>query len=250
MRLSIDAALFAAAMFAGALNSVAGGGSFIAFPALLLLGVPPIVANATNNAALWLGSVASARGYRREIAAHRHLLLRVAVVSIGGGVLGALLLLRTPVHVFTALVPYLLLVATAVFAVSPYLAKPHSGSARHHTYWQLIAQFFVSIYGGYFGAGMSILILAILAFSGLPSLNAMNGVKNVLALCINGVALIPFFIAGIVWWPQATLMAAGAIIGGYLGARIGRRIPAQHLRRFVIAVGAIMTIYFFVKTYA
>ncbi len=176
--------------------------------------------------------------------------MRVAAVSIAGGVLGALLLLRTPAHVFTALIPYLLLLATGVFALSPYLTRSHSGSARHHSHWQLIAQFLVSIYGGYFGAGIGILMLAILAFSGLPSLNAMNGVKNVLALCINGVALIPFLIAGVIWWPQATLMAVGAIIGGYLGARIGRRIPARHLRRFVIAVGAIMTVYFFAKTYA
>ncbi|MBC5828762.1 MAG: sulfite exporter TauE/SafE family protein [Candidatus Eremiobacteraeota bacterium] len=237
-------------MLAGALNSVAGGGSFIAFPALILSGVPPIAANATNSAALWLGTLASARGYRREIAEHRHLLVRVAAVSIAGGVLGAVLLLRTPGHVFTVLIPYLLLLATGVFALSPYLTKPRSGSARLHSHWQLAAQFVVSIYGGYFGAGIGILMLAILAFSRLPSLNAMNGVKNVLALCINGVALIPFLIAGIVWWPQATLMAAGAIIGGYLGARIGRRIPAQHLRRFVIAVGVIMTVYFFAKAYA
>lgn len=237
-------------MFAGALNSVAGGGSFVAFPALLLSGVPPIVANATNSAALLLGAVASAGGYRREILEHRHLLVRAAAVSIAGGLLGALLLLRTPAHVFTALIPYLLLLATAVFALSPYLTRPHSASARQHSPWQLIAQFVVSVYGGYFGAGISILMLAILAFSGLPSLNAMNGVKNVLALCINGVALIPFVIAGVIWWPQATLMAAGALIGGYLGARIGRRIPARHLRRFVIAVGVIMTAYFFAKTYA
>jgi len=222
----------------------------VAFPALVLSGVPPIAANATNSAALWLGTVASARGYRREIAEHRHILMRVAAVSLVGGVLGALLLLRTPAHVFTTLIPYLLLLATAVFALSPYLARPHSASAPHHSHWQLIAQFLVSIYGGYFGAGIGILMLAILAFSGLPSLNAMNGVKNVLAMCINGVALIPFFIAGIIWWPQATLMAVGAIIGGYLGARIGRRVSPQHLRRFVIAVGAVMTVYFFVKIYA
>lgn len=222
----------------------------MAFPALVLSGVPPIAANATNSAALWLGTVASARGYRREIAEHRHILMRVAAVSLAGGVLGALLLLRTPAHVFTTLIPYLLLLATAVFALSPYLTRPHTGTARHHSPWQLAAQFLVSIYGGYFGAGIGILMLAILAFSGLPSLNAMNGVKNVLAMCINGVALIPFLIAGIIWWPQATLMAVGAIIGGYLGARIGQRVPPQHLRRFVIAVGIIMTVYFFGKTYA
>ncbi len=237
-------------MFAGALNSVAGGGSFIAFPALVFSGVPPIVANATNSASLWVGAVASARGYRREIAEHRHILLRVAAVSIVGGVLGALFLLRTPAHVFSALIPYLLLLATGVFILSPYLTTPHSEGARQHSHWQLIAQFFVSIYGGYFGAGSSILMLAILAFSGLPSLNAMNGVKNVLALCTNGVALIPFLIAGIIWWPQATVMAAGAVLGGYLGARIGRRIPSRNLRGFVIAVGLAMTVYFFLRTYA
>ena len=221
----------------------------MAFPALVLSGVPPIVANATNSAALWVGTVASARGYRREIAEHRHILMRVAEVSIAGGVVGALLLLRTPAHVFTKLIPYLLLLATGVFAVSPYLTRP-SPNVRQHSYVQLAAQFLVSIYGGYFGAGIGILMLAILAFSGLPSFNAMNGVKNILAMCINGVALIPFLIAGIIWWPQAALMASGAVVGGYFGARIGRRVAAPHLRAFVIAVGAIMTVYFFIRTYS
>ena len=226
---------------------MAGGGSFLTFPTLLFTGVPPIEANATNNFAMWVGTIGSARGYKEEVREHRDLLLWALIVSACGSLLGALLLLRTPEHIFARLIPFLLLFATLIFAFSPLLGASRIATARGHSPLQLIAQFLTAVYGGYFGAGMGFVMLAILAFSGLPSLNAMNAVKNVLAVAINGVALIPFIIAGIVAWPQALLMAVAAVIGGYFGSRIARRVPAPALRAAVIVLGAAMTVYFFVR---
>ncbi|MHB8230086.1 MAG: sulfite exporter TauE/SafE family protein [Vulcanimicrobiaceae bacterium] len=239
-------ALAAVALVAGAINSVAGGGSFLSFPTLIFVGVPPIAANATNNTAMWVGVLGSARGYKEEIREHRHLLLLPLLVSLVGSLGGAVLLLKTPPILFQRMIPFLLLFATVVFALSPYFVKPHAASARKHTPLQLALQFCVSVYGGYFGAGMGILMLAILAFSGLPSLNAMNGVKNVLSITINGIAIVPFVIAGIIQWLPAILMAAFAVLGGYFGARFFRRLPARVSRSVVIAIGTAMTAYFFV----
>ncbi len=227
------------------MNSVAGGGSFLSFPALLFAGVPAISANATNNAAMWVGTIGSARGYREEVAAHRGLLLPLIAVSLLGALLGAVALLVTPPLLFERMIPWLLLFATAVFAVSPWLRRP-AGTPRHAP-WQLVVQFFVSVYGGYFGAGMGILMLAVLAFSGLPNLNAQNAVKNVLAVSINGIALVPFVIARVVDWRFAVPMAAIALAGGYFGARFFRRVPQPIARGIVIAVGTAMTLAFFIR---
>lgn len=236
------------ALVSGALNSVAGGGSFLTFPTLIFTGVPPISANATSNLALWLGTIGSARGYREEVREHRHLLAWAIGVSLIGSLLGAILLLHTPERTFTKLIPFLLLFATLVFGLSPLFAQRSVVRvARRHSPLQLVAQFATAVYGGYFGAGMGFVMLAILGFSGLPSLNAMNAVKNVLAVAINGVALVPFMIAGIIEWPQALLMAVGAVIGGYFGSRIARRLPARLVRGVVIAIGITMTAYFFFR---
>ena len=239
--------LFGVAFIAGCINSVAGGGSFLTFPTLIFTGVAPISANATNNFAMWFGTLASARGYHEEVAEQRHLLRNAIVVSLIGSLIGAVLLLHTPPHTFQRLIPFLLLFATIVFAISPFLTKPRSGEARHHTPLQLLAQFLTAVYGGYFGAGIGFLMLAILAFSGLHNLNAMNAVKNVLAAVINGIALLPFVLAGIIQWPQGLVMALGAVFGGYVGSRIGRRVPSRILRTGVIALGGAMSAYFFWK---
>lgn len=231
------------------MNSVAGGGSFLSFPALLFAGVPAIAANATNNAAMWVGTLGSARGYREEVAEHKHLLLPVLCVSVAGSLIGACLLLATPQAVFVRLIPWLLLFATIVFAVSPLLTRRAIAAPRHAP-WQLAVQFFVAIYGGYFGAGMGILMLAVLAFSGLPSFNAQNAIKNVLSAAINGVALIPFVVARVVDWRFAVPMAIVALLGGYLGARIFRRVPQPISRGIVVLVGTAMTIVFFVRIFA
>lgn len=230
------------------MNSVAGGGSFLSFPALLFAGVPPISANATNNAAMWVGTIGSARGYREEVVEHRALLLPVIAVSIIGALIGACLLLVTPQSVFERLIPWLLLFATIVFAVSPLLTKDTARIPRHAP-WQIVVQFLIAIYGGYFGAGMSILMLAVLAFSGLPSFNAQNAIKNVLAVSINGVALVPFLIARIVDWRFAVPMAVMALAGGYFGARFFRRTPESVSRTIVVAIGVVMTIVFFLRSF-
>jgi uncharacterized membrane protein YfcA len=213
-----------AAFAAGAMNSVAGGGSFLSFPALLFAGVPAISANATNNAAMWVGTLGSARGYREEIAEHRGLLLPVVLVSLAGSLIGASLLLLTPPTLFERMIPWLLLFATVQFAVA--------------------------IYGGYFGAGMGILMLAVLAFSRLPSFNAQNAIKNVLAVSINGIALVPFVLARVIDWRFALPMAAIALLGGYCGARFFRRVPQRVARALVVAIGSTMTIVFFVRYFS
>jgi uncharacterized protein len=238
-----------AAFAAGAMNSVAGGGSFLSFPALLFAGVPAISANATNNAAMWVGTIGSARGYREEVSEHRALLFPVVVASIAGSLLGACLLLVTPQSLFERLIPWLLLFAPIVFAASPRLAR--AGNARpRHAPWQIAVQFGVAIYGGYFGAGMGILMLTVLSFSGLPSFNAQNAIKNVLAVSINGVALVPFVCARIVDWRFALPMSAIALLGGYFGARFFRRVPQPLARALVVTIGSAMTIVFFGRFHA
>jgi uncharacterized protein len=228
------------------MNSVAGGGSFLSFPALLFAGVPPISANATNNAAMWVGTIGSTRGYREEISAHRGLLLWIVCVSIAGSIIGACLLLLTPQALFVRMIPWLLLFATLVFAASPYLTRANHTIPRHAP-WQIAVQFAVAVYGGYFGAGMGILMLAVLAFSGLPTFNAQNAIKNVLAFSINGVALVPFIVARLIDWRFALPMAAIALLGGYFGARLFRRVPARIARGIVIAIGGAMTVVFFTR---
>jgi uncharacterized protein len=229
------------------MNSVAGGGSFVSFPALVFAGIPAISANATNNAAMWVGTIGSARGYKEEIAEQRALLLPVVIVSIVGSLIGATLLLVTPPRVFERLIPWLLLFATAIFIVSPWVARGKRDRVPRHAPWQVMLQFFVAIYGGYFGAGMGIMMLAVLAFSGLPNFNAQNAVKNVLTMTINGVALIPFLIARIIDWRFAVPMAVIALLGGYFGARFFRRMPQPFSRAVVIAIGVAMTVVFFVR---
>ncbi|HEV3154296.1 MAG TPA: sulfite exporter TauE/SafE family protein [Candidatus Baltobacteraceae bacterium] len=238
--------LLLAAFAGGAINSVAGGGSFLTFPALLLAGVPAIPANATNNTAMWLGVLASARGYKEEIKTYRRVILPALAISVVGSIGGALLLLHTPPKVFERMIPWLLLFATLVFAISPLLTR-NAEDHRVHSPFQLVLQFAVSIYGGYFGAGMGILMLAILSLSSLPNMNAMNGVKNLLSMAINGVAVIPFLIAGVIDWPIALLMAVFSMGGGYAGARFFRTIPSNATRAIVLAIGAGMTAYFFIK---
>ena len=195
---------------------------------------------------MWLGVVASARGYREEIRTYRRVIVPAMAVSLVGSVGGAVLLLHTPPKIFEHLIPWLLLFATVVFAISPFLTRKHRAKSVHSP-WQLALQFVVSIYGGYFGAGMGILMLAILSFSGLPNMNAMNGVKNLLSIVINGVAVVPFLIAGVINWRIALLMAVFAVIGGYAGARLFRRVPSRITRYMVLAIGAGMSAYFFAR---
>jgi uncharacterized protein len=228
------------------MNAIAGGGSFLSFPALILAGVPSIPANATNSAAMWVGTWGGARAFWSDVQPHKNMLRVMLAISIVGAILGASLLLLTPPAAFDRLIPWLLLFATVMFAISPWLTKAHDGDPKHQ-WWQYIAQFVVAVYGGYFTAGIGILMLALLAFSGLPNFNATNGMKNVLSVAINGFSLIPFLIARIIDWHFAIPMAIVALLGGYIGGQLFRRMPASYGRAFVIAIGTAMTILFFVR---
>jgi uncharacterized protein len=228
------------------MNSIAGGGSFLSFPALVLAGVPAIPANATNSAAMWVGTWGGAHAYWRDVAPHKRMLTSLFVLSIVGSILGATLLLLTPADAFERMIPWLLLFATLVFAVSPYFAKSHGRDPEHQS-WQYFAQFAVAVYGGYFTAGIGIMMLAILAFSGLPTFNATNGMKNVLSVTINGFSLLPFMIARVIDWHFAIPMAIVALVGGYLGGKFFRLVPPRIARGVVIGIGAAMTVLFFVR---
>jgi uncharacterized protein len=262
------ALLFLAALLAGTMNSVAGGGSFFSFPALLFTGVPPIPANATNTVAVWPGSVASAIAYRNELCVPRWLMVILGCSSLAGGLLGALLLLHTPEKTFVKLLPFLLLLATLLFAfsgrITRYLrghfgrrvnaANPEQAAAEGPVVggWMTVLgvgllQLVIATYGGYFGGGIGIMMLATLSLLGMENIHMMNALKTLLASLINGVAVITFILAGAVLWPQAVLMITGAIIGGYGGAYYARRLDPRFVRGFVISVGCAMTVYFFLK---
>lgn len=248
----MDPALFAlpvvAAIAGGALNAVAGGGSFFTFPALILVGVPPVPANATSAVALWPGSVASAAGFRDDLKPIRRLLVPLGAASLAGGLAGALLLLLTPERVFDALVPWLLLAATLVFAFGPRITSALRARGAHMPLAALVVvQLAVAAYGGYFGGGMGIMMLAAYAAAGMEDLSAMNGLKSILAALLNGVAIVAFVVAGIVVWPVALAMIAGSVAGGYAGARLSRRVDKTKLRALIVVVGAALTAYFFVR---
>jgi uncharacterized membrane protein YfcA len=245
-------ALFASAVLGGGLNSVAGGGSFLTFPTLIVTGMPPIHANATSTVALWPGSMASVGAYRHELRAIRHGKL-LSAVSLLGGLLGAVILLRTPTATFSALIPYLLLLATALFALSAPIKRllarafaPAGLSGDHVPPALIVAQFLIATYGGFFGGGIGILMLAALSLLGLDNIHEMNALKTLLASCINGIAVLTFVVARAVEWPQAVVMLVGAMIGGYAGAATARKLDQRLVRGFAIGVGCVMTAYFFI----
>jgi len=246
--------LFVAGVLGGALNAVAGGGSFIAFPALLFTGVPPIPANATNSLSLWTGIVASGGAYRNQLDVPWRVLLPLLVTSVIGGILGAFLLLRTPAHTFMEVLPWMMLGATLLFVFGPRLAagRPSKVGADATVGAIVVASVFelaVAVYGGYFGGAVGIVNLAMLAAIGMTDIHAMNALKSVLGTAINGVATLVFIVKRAVYWPQALVMIAGAVIGGYFGAHYAQKLPQNWVRAFVILVGAGMTIYFFAKAY-
>jgi uncharacterized membrane protein YfcA len=254
--------LLITAVLGGGLNSVAGGGSFLTFPALLFVGAGlpaewAKIANATSTIALWPGTVGSALAYRDELERNRRLLLVMGACSLAGGLLGALLLVRTPASTFSLLVPWLLLLAALLFSFGSTLTK----AVRRRTgrtagspmvgVWTIAAlQMVIAVYGGYFGGGIGIMMLASLALLGMEDIHAMNAIKTVLASAINGVAVLAFIAGGLVSWPHAAVMIVGGIAGGFGGASLARRLPPAHVRRFVMLVAYGMTLYFFLKQYA
>src|SRR5947208_50806 len=236
-------AMFAAAFVGGMMNSIAGGGTLLTFPVLLWLGLDPKIANATSTVALWPGLFGGVWGFRREIENSRPILVRLGTTSIIGGGLGAWLLILTPSATFAYLVPFLILFATALFTLQAPITrrlKTEEPAERPRARWWLgaiIFQFFSAIYGGYFGAGNGILMLAAMGLLGLSDIHRANGIKNFLGICINFVAIIGFTIAGLVYWPDALFMAVAAIAGGYFGASSARRLGRVFVRRAVVPIG-------------
>ncbi|HEX6941861.1 MAG TPA: sulfite exporter TauE/SafE family protein [Gemmatimonadaceae bacterium] len=246
-----------AAVIGGAINAIAGGGTLVTFPALVGLGVPAIVANATSTVALWPGAIASMYGYRHELAGVKGWAVRFAVPSLLGGLAGALLLLRTPGDRFDQIVPWLVLGATLLFVVQrPLMAalRKRGGDSVHvdpatqpPSIALLLFQFGVAVYGGYFGAGIGILMLAALGFMGFTNIHRMNGLKNWGGLCINVTAAVTFALLGLVDWPVAIAMAAGAMLGGYAGSRLAQKVPQHWVRGAVIVIGFVAGIWLLVS---
>jgi uncharacterized membrane protein YfcA len=244
--------LFFAGALAGAMNAVAGGGSFVAFPTLLFTGVPPIPANATNTLSLWVGTAVSGGAYRRHLNLPRRVLLPLVSMGLLGGLAGALLLIKTPAHTFFRLIPWLMLAATLLFTFGRHLTGRLSSGISHQASNAAIAgasciELLVAIYGGYFGGGIGIMNLAMFAALGMTDIHEMNALKIVLVAVINGVAAVTFIATGSIVWPQALLMIVGAGLGGYASAHYAQKLPQSLVRATIIALGSGMTIYFFLK---
>lgn len=246
--------LFFAALVAGVLNSVAGGGSFFSFPALLFAGVPPIPANATSTVALWPGTMASAGAYRRSIPRSPRILVPLFLASLGGGLFGAGLLLHTPQRTFMRLIPFLFLAATLLFAFGKKLFRTTRapGAVVSKPPWITVIgvaaiQFAIATYGGFFGGGGGILMLALFSLLPIENIHAMNGLKTLLGSATNAVAIVVFVVARIIVWPEAILMLVGAALGGYGGAHFAQKIKPSRVRGFVVTVGFAMSFYFLWK---
>jgi uncharacterized membrane protein YfcA len=246
MSLTHAALLFATAFAAGAINSIAGGGTLLTFPILIWLGLDAKVANATSTVALWPGLFGGLFGYRKELENSSSILIRLGITSIFGGAIGAWLLIWTPSPTFARLVPFLILFATILFmtqgSINRRLRLRTQPSDPGHYWWlfAIVCQFFSSIYGGYFGAGNGILMLAVMGLLGLQDIHRANGIKNFLGICINSIAVLSFSLTSLVVWSDALLMAIAALLGGYFGASMAVRIGQIWVRRGIVAIGFII----------
>ena len=247
--------LFLAATIAGTLNAVAGGGTFISFPSLLATGVPAVEANATNTVALWPGLAASTGAYLKRLSAPRSLLTPLLMTSVVGGLAGSVLLLKTPQRVFLRLVPWLLLSGTLIFAfgntIRAMAGKPSGEDdstqlSRRAITLACVANLLVAIYGGYFGAGIGFMLLGMLAVLGIHDIYAMGAIRTLLAAVINAAAVLAFIFARAVFWPYCLVMIAGATVGGWFGAHYAQRADPRKVRRAVIAIGLVISAYYFV----
>jgi uncharacterized protein len=243
----------AAGFLAGAINSVAGGGTMVSFPTLIALGLPAVIANATNTVAISPGALGSLWGFRRELVRTEPVMRMLVFPGIAGGAIGALLLRITPPGLFDRIVPFLILFATLLFVaqipIQRKLRTTHA-AVRRSGKWLIAAgllQLLVGIYGGYFGAGISIMMLSLLGILGMTDILEMNALTSLFSLCINGVAALLFIAAKLVYWPYVLVMAAGAIIGGYGAAGVARRIGRTAVRAFVIVIGFTIAAVMFVR---
>jgi uncharacterized membrane protein YfcA len=241
--------VFGAGVLAGIANAIAGGGTFFTFPALLYVGVPPVLASASSALATWPGHAAAIPPYWSKLRLMRTGMLARCGVALAGGVVGALLLLRTSNRFFETLVPWLLLFATLVFACGPRLQ--HHGDARRATVppsrAALGIEFLFAVYGGFFGAGLGVLLLAALSLLGHDDMHEANALKNLLASVVTSIAVAIFIAAGSIAWPQTLWTLAGAVVGGFGGAAVAQRIPPAWLRRAVVTFGLILAAYFFLR---
>jgi uncharacterized membrane protein YfcA len=248
--------LFVAGFSGGVINSIAGGGSFITFPALLFVGVPPITANATNTYASCAGYMSGAFAFRRDLLAHRSVLPRILFISFCGGILGAWLLLQTSETLFTEAIPWLLLLATTLFVFGAQINsifKRWAGTHRHASIAGAAMMAFLLLgictYGGFFNAGLGIIALSYLTLAGYTDINAMNGLKLLISSTVSIVAIALFIHDGVIAWYAGTVLLLGTLAGGYFSARLSRRLPQHMVRRFVIFASCIITVFFFYDTY-
>ncbi|WP_426415285.1 sulfite exporter TauE/SafE family protein [Aestuariirhabdus sp. LZHN29] len=248
--------LFVAGFFGGVINSIAGGGSFITFPALLFVGVPPISANATNTFSSCAGYLSGAYAFRKDLVAHRAELPRTVLVSLVGGILGAWLLLQTPESVFLEAVPWLLLFATVLFIFGGRLNSALKGLASHHKHASavgggvlLLLLLGVCVYGGFFNAGLGIITLSYLALAGHTNINTMNGLKLLVSSAVSLIAIALFIYDGAIAWYEGTIVLLGTLAGGYVAAHISRKLPQAAVRAFVIFASCGITAYFFFDVY-
>src|SRR5260370_3976164 len=247
--------LFCAAVLTGIVNSVAGGGSFFAVPAMIFCGIPPVLANTNGTVVVWPGSAVCIGAYRRELAKIRPaLIIWLVGTSLVGGTLGATLLLHTQEKVFIHLLPYFMLVATLLFPFGKLITKSlrirnmaDERLSLHILIGVSVAQFLLAIYAGFFGGGVGIMMLAVLALIGMENILMMNALKVLLSVSYNGIAAIVFIWAHAVMWPTVILMGVGAMIGAYAGAYVARKIDQKWIRYFVSFVAVAMTCYFFVR---
>ncbi len=248
--------LFIAGVLGGVLNSVAGGGSFITFPTLLFVGVPPIIANATNTFAACAGYLSGAYGFRQDIAKHPEAIVFTVFWSLVGGAVGAYLLLNISESMFLEAIPWLLLFATLLFIFGEkvgYLATKIATGASLSSRWSTLALALcllaVSAYGGFFNAGLGVIVLSYLVLAGYKDINQMNGLKLLVSSCVSLIAIVIFVSQGSIDWSRGLVVMFGTLLGGYAAARVSRQVKQQHVRRFVALSSSVMTIYFFADVY-
>ncbi|MCU7855675.1 MAG: sulfite exporter TauE/SafE family protein [Candidatus Thiodiazotropha sp. (ex Lucinoma borealis)] len=248
--------LFTAGFFGGILNSIAGGGSFITFPALIFAGIPPIIANATNTFASCSGYLSGAYAFRKDLLTHKGRLPHFILIGIVGGITGALLLIQTSDSQFREVIPWLLLFATLIFMFGRQLnikmgqlAILHKKSSSSWSILSLLILLLISIYGGFFNAGMGIIILGYLALFGHNDINTMNGIKLIISTSISLAAITLFIVNDAIAWYQGTIVLIGTLLGGYVAAHYSRMLPQTHIRGFVIIASITITSYFFYEIY-
>jgi len=242
------ALLVAVGFFAGVCNAVVGGGTLFTFPVLIAAGIPPVLANTTTTVALLPGTMTSALAWLPQLRTLR-LTARILTAS-AGGLLGAALLLWSGNTVFFYVVPWLLAAATILFTFSRWIVKRAKSASQRASEWRLLAmEFASSVYGGYFGAAIGILLIASMAIAGQENMQSVNAQRNFLVVFINGIAAVLFILRGVVDWPVAFVLMGGAILGGYCGARVARHLSNLWMRRVVTAAGAFFSVYYFVKAY-